>query len=170
MQAGEFFSKSANLSAAKMEEWTERMHDIAAKTAQETVAMGVITFFTLVLLPSTFVAVRYGIQPLISAAWAASPSLTQSQTFFSSGIIKFDNNDGNHTDASGGDKMGDWSLREPALKLFLVMSLPLMGISLGTWAFYRSAAFRKARERLTALELGLAEKPGDSEGLGERRL
>jgi hypothetical protein len=169
MQVGEVLSKSANLSAVKMEEWTVKMHAIAARTAQETVAMGVITFFTLVLLPSTFVAVRYGIQPLISAAWAASPSLTQSQTFFSSGIIQFDNNDGNYTDANGGGKMGDWSLRKPALKLFLVMSLPLMGISLGTWAIYRSAAFRKAREGLTSLELGLAEKPGDSEGMGERR-
>ncbi|KAK2598084.1 hypothetical protein QQS21_005795 [Conoideocrella luteorostrata] len=68
MQTGEFFSKSADNSAAKMKELTIKMHDIAARTEQETVAMGVITFFTLVFLPGTFVA-----------------------TFFSSNILKFDN-------------------------------------------------------------------------------
>ncbi len=159
MQTGEYFAKSANTSAAKMEEWTVKMHAIAARTEQETVAMGIITFFTLVLLPSTFVAVRYGPSPssLASAAALASVSLTRGwQTFFSSGILRFDD------DKSGSSKMGDWGLHRPALNLFLAMSLPLMGITLATWALYRSAAFRRARTRSVMEELPLSEKSGEN--------
>ncbi|KAK2616532.1 hypothetical protein QQS21_000575 [Conoideocrella luteorostrata] len=148
MQTGEFFAKSADTSAARMEEWTIKMHDIAARTEQETVAMSVITFFTLVFLPGTFVAVRYGI-PITGTV--ATSILTRSQTFFSSNIVKFDN--------SKSGNFGDWELQMSALKLFLTMSLPLMFITLFVWAVLRTYAGRKRRVKLALAELPLIEKP-----------
>ncbi len=40
-----------------MMQWTLKMHDIAVKTKQETLSMHVITIFTLIFLPGTFIAV-----------------------------------------------------------------------------------------------------------------
>ena len=41
-----------------MEDWTAKMHAIAVRTEQETLSMHVITIFTLVFLPGTFISVR----------------------------------------------------------------------------------------------------------------
>lgn len=139
-----------------MGDLTSKMHDIAARTEQETVAMGIITFFTLVLLPCTFVAVSYGLLLLVSAA-CASLSLMPWQTFFSSGILKFD---GDGYDAENG-RMGNWGVHKSALWLFLALSLPLMLITLATWAIYRFAARRGGRTKSTALDQPLSEKDGD---------
>ena len=54
----EFFADASRSSAESMEQWTVKMHAIAVKTERETVSMHVITIFTLVFLPGTFVAVR----------------------------------------------------------------------------------------------------------------
>ncbi|ETS83978.1 hypothetical protein PFICI_05854 [Pestalotiopsis fici W106-1] len=61
------FAVTARESADRMEDWTRQMHSIAIKTEHETVSMHVITIFTLIFLPGTFVA-----------------------TFFSSGAIQWD--------------------------------------------------------------------------------
>ncbi|KAK0622341.1 hypothetical protein B0T14DRAFT_426565, partial [Immersiella caudata] len=68
MRVGEHYAQSAEVSARTMEEWTERMHDIAAETEHETVSMHGITVLTMIFLPGTFVS-----------------------TLFSSGIWNFDN-------------------------------------------------------------------------------
>jgi len=57
MRIGEHYAQSAKISAQTMEEWTERMHDIAAKTEHETVSMHGITVLTMIFLPGTFVSV-----------------------------------------------------------------------------------------------------------------
>lgn len=146
MQVSENLMKSANL-------WTVQMHDIAARTEQETVAMGIITFFTLVLLPCTFVAVSYGLLLLVSAA-CTSLSLMPWQTFFSSGILQFDT-----ADAENG-RMGNWGVHKSALWLFLGLSLPLMVVTLATWAIYRFAAGRRERLKSTEADLPPSEKQG----------
>ncbi len=58
MRNGEHFAKSARDSTAAMEQWTVKMHDIAKQTEEETISMHVITIFTLIFLPGTFVSVR----------------------------------------------------------------------------------------------------------------
>lgn len=68
MRVGEHYARSAESSARTMQEWTERMHDIAAETEHETVSMHGITVLTMIFLPGTFVS-----------------------TLFSSGIWDFDN-------------------------------------------------------------------------------
>ncbi|KAH6639929.1 hypothetical protein BKA67DRAFT_136972 [Truncatella angustata] len=124
MRTGEFFAKQANASTVTMEQLTISMHNLATKTKKDTVSMHVITMITLFFLPGTFVAVRYGL-PLLYRS--LSSALTESQTFFSTGILNFD-----------GDKpmnnLGDWIVRPAALKLFLAICLPLMGIVLLAWA------------------------------------
>jgi len=72
MRVGEHYARSAESSARTMQEWTERMHDIAAETEHETVSMHGITVLTMIFLPGTFVS-----------------------TLFSSGIWDFDNSKGN---------------------------------------------------------------------------
>jgi hypothetical protein len=165
MEIGEFFSKQADMSAANMEQWTVKMHNIAARTEQETVAMGIITFFTLVFLPGTFVAVS--IFTVLSYATSSTslsciPTLLTEcchhQTFFSSGIVSFDH-------SAEGSEMGDWEFRWPALQLFLVMSLPLMGLTMVTWYCFRRYAGRQSRIKTLGEELPIAEKPAHI-GLG----
>lgn len=58
MRVGEYYAQSAETSAKTMQEWTERMHEIAAETEHETVSMHGITVLTLIFLPGTFVSVR----------------------------------------------------------------------------------------------------------------
>jgi len=58
MRMGQHFAKSAQVSSRTMETLTEKMHRIATKTEQETISMHVITVFTLIFLPGTFVCVR----------------------------------------------------------------------------------------------------------------
>jgi len=47
----------AKTSSDEMMKWTHKMHEIAIKTKQETLSMHVITIFTLIFLPGTFIAV-----------------------------------------------------------------------------------------------------------------
>lgn len=50
MRTAEYFAKSSEDSAGVMQVWTEQMHE-------KTMSMHVITVFTLIFLPGTFVAV-----------------------------------------------------------------------------------------------------------------
>lgn len=52
MKTAEYFASSAEESTLLMQQWTEQMH-------AKTMSMHVITVFTLVFLPGTFVAVSY---------------------------------------------------------------------------------------------------------------
>ncbi|RYP32958.1 hypothetical protein DL767_004974 [Monosporascus sp. MG133] len=65
-KTSEYFAHSAKVSSGRMEHWTVQMHKIAVKTEQETISMHVITIFTLIFLPGTFLA-----------------------TFFSSGVLNW---------------------------------------------------------------------------------
>ncbi|RYO74952.1 hypothetical protein DL764_010634 [Monosporascus ibericus] len=65
-RTSEYFAHSAKVSSDRMEDWTVKMHRIAVKTEQETISMHVITIFTLIFLPGTFLA-----------------------TFFSSGVLNW---------------------------------------------------------------------------------
>jgi len=71
IQTSKAFQLVAQTSSNEMMKWTHKMHEIAIKTKQETLSMHVITIFTLLFLPGTFLA-----------------------TFFSSGVLHWDD-DGN---------------------------------------------------------------------------
>ncbi|KAK5658134.1 hypothetical protein OQA88_2106 [Cercophora sp. LCS_1] len=71
IQTSKAFQLVAQTSSDEMMKWTHKMHEIAVKTKQETLSMHVITIFTLIFLPGTFIA-----------------------TFFSSGVLHWDE-DGN---------------------------------------------------------------------------
>ena len=57
IQTSKAFQLVAQTSSNEMTQWTLKMHEIAVKTKQETLSMHVITVFTLIFLPGTFVAV-----------------------------------------------------------------------------------------------------------------
>ena len=57
-QTSRYFADAAKNSSDKMEDWTAKMHAIAVRTEQETLSMHVITIFTLIFLPGTFISVR----------------------------------------------------------------------------------------------------------------
>ncbi|KAK3290430.1 uncharacterized protein B0H64DRAFT_427698 [Chaetomium fimeti] len=67
IQTSKAFQVVAQTSSDEMMKWTHKMHEIAVKTKQETLSMHVITIFTLIFLPGTFIA-----------------------TFFSSGVLHWD--------------------------------------------------------------------------------
>lgn len=67
IQTSKAFQLVAKTSSDEMMKWTHKMHEIAIKTKQETLSMHVITIFTLIFLPGTFIA-----------------------TFFSSGVLHWD--------------------------------------------------------------------------------
>ena len=58
IQTSKAFQLVAQTSSDEMMKWTHKMHEIAIKTKQETLSMHVITIFTLIFLPGTFIAVR----------------------------------------------------------------------------------------------------------------
>lgn len=72
-------------SALRMESLTRITGRIAEKTERETSSMHIITLVTLVFLPGTFVAVRYGLPQI----WQL---LTDQQTLFGSGLYQWDQN------------------------------------------------------------------------------
>ena len=57
MEANSRLAQKAKLSATRMEEMTQEMHEIARKTKVETVSMRIITLVTLFFLPGTFISV-----------------------------------------------------------------------------------------------------------------
>lgn len=142
MRTGENFARSAQASAHTMEALTERMHEIATKTEQETISMHVITVFTLIFLPGTFVCVRI--------RHYCPPTTTVSLTYplktlFSAEIMDFDG-------GNGTTKIGDWKVRWPALKLFLAVCIPLMAITLSAWCITYMAVRRQHKADASALK------------------
>ncbi|CRK47547.1 hypothetical protein BN1723_007604 [Verticillium longisporum] len=53
------YANSAYRSALRAEKVTAAMHDIAKRTERDTASMHIITLFTLVFLPGTFLGVRH---------------------------------------------------------------------------------------------------------------
>lgn len=124
-----------------MEEWTQNMHKIAVRTEQETVSMHIVTIFTLIFLPGTFLAVS-----LLALCWPhhqrgfpTAEALTSPQTFFSSGILHWDD---------GGALGYDWKLRKDGMKLFFAISFPMMALILAGWFALYLRARRKGGKRI----------------------
>ncbi len=59
MEASKMLAKEAQQSAGKMGLLTEKMHEVAIQTKQETVSMRIITLVTLFFLPGTFISVSH---------------------------------------------------------------------------------------------------------------
>ncbi|RYP54452.1 hypothetical protein DL768_000758 [Monosporascus sp. mg162] len=158
-RTSEYFANSANVSSNRMEQWTVKMHRIAAKTEQETISMHVITIFTLIFLPGTFLAVRLAAPHLFSDLCTAA--LTSWQTFFSSGVLNW--NDEGLLDS-------DWVLRSEALKLFLFICVPLMIAIIAGWSLMYMVVRSKRKATESAIHDGYAEEKGmtheSSVGLG----
>lgn len=57
MRLGEFFSKQSQMLAMQNKISTDSMHVMSIKSRREAVSMHVITIWTLIFLPGTFVAV-----------------------------------------------------------------------------------------------------------------
>ncbi|KAJ2902327.1 hypothetical protein MKZ38_000717 [Zalerion maritima] len=107
---------------AEMAETTTRMHTIAEKTEQETVSMHFITVLTLIFLPGTFLAVRFGAPALELISQMAA--LTFGQTFFSSGIFHWDED--TKVDS-------EYQVRGSGLALFGMICLPLTAVVMLIW-------------------------------------
>lgn len=73
MRMGEFFSKQGQMLAMQARISTDSMHIMSLKSRREAVSMHVITIWTLIFLPGTFVAVG----PPFSPSPPSTPSLTQ---------------------------------------------------------------------------------------------
>ncbi|KAI0010020.1 hypothetical protein F4779DRAFT_627455 [Xylariaceae sp. FL0662B] len=59
IMTSEYFASSAKTSSDRMETMTQKMHDITIRTEQETISMHIITIFTLIFLPGTFVSTLF---------------------------------------------------------------------------------------------------------------
>lgn len=59
MRLGEFFSKQGQMLAMQAKISTDSMHVMSIKSRREAVSMHVITIWTLIFLPGTFVAVSH---------------------------------------------------------------------------------------------------------------
>ncbi|KAM5348639.1 hypothetical protein ACJ41O_008463 [Fusarium nematophilum] len=131
MWTAEYFSTSSERSAEIMQDWTADMHE-------KTMSMHVITVFTLIFLPGTFVA-----------------------TIFSSGILTF----GQEGEGGFGSGMGDWKVRLAGLKLYAAICFPLLALTLLAWLLaYCSARLRsesQRRSRQGGREIVLKEKGDD---------
>jgi hypothetical protein len=126
-----------------MEILTTSMHVIGAMSTREAIAMRVITVVTLIYLPATFVSVST--LPLTISRTV----LTSSKTFFSTDIIKYQNqNGGNGTTATSDPFMGSFSAI--ALYRWLQLTLPLTARTLGLGYLYYKMEEKKKR-LLTAL-------------------
>lgn len=106
-----------------MEAVTDSMHEIATQTARDSASMHVITFFTLVFLPGTFLGVR-----LLMTSYLKSSNfpLTSDQTFFSTPIV-------NTPDATDTQS---WSINNDLLSLFFEICIPMMGVTVLAWYLY----------------------------------
>lgn len=138
-----------------MEQWTDAMHKIAVKTEQETVSMHVITVFTLIFLPGTFLAVRYLCQKNQQLFSAKDLTLPPPQTFFSSGILDWDD-----------DNLSSYGVRGGAMRLFFYICVPMMLlILLGWYLLYRLAQIKgrkRINEVLEEVNAGLHEASEES--------
>lgn len=106
----------------KMEAVTDSMHEIAMQTARDSSSMHVITFFTLIFLPGTFLGVRL----MTSYLKSSTDSLTSNQTFFSTPILSTPDTDNPQS----------WSINNSLLSLFFKICIPMMFITVIVWYLY----------------------------------
>ncbi|KAI1417322.1 hypothetical protein F5Y13DRAFT_83130 [Hypoxylon sp. FL1857] len=165
MQASKHFAKNAQASTnftvnmtARMNHMTEKMHDIALKTGHQTVSMHVITVFTLIFLPGTFLAVS------LPHRLSANMPLITRQTFFSSGILRWYESE----DKLAGSKYS-WNMEKDRLSLYLKIVIPMMVLIIVGWLvlYFKSKAQKKQEEEelrmLASLEEGPLESPVSEE-------
>ena len=144
--------------------WTTEMHEIALKTKQETLSMHVITVFTLIFLPGTFIAVR---NYLTRRGWQSSghatfdqelplTAISGSQTFFGSGVLRWDDD---------GTLGSDWVVRGEGIRLFLAISLPMMVIIISGWTALYWAAKKWARKHQEKMRNQTLEMLADEKGI-----
>lgn len=138
-QRVERMTKEMHHSSIEMEAMTRSMKEVAEKTEKQTASMYIMTFFTLLFLPATFVAVRFW--PLSHLSTSLNIQfLTNGQTFFSSGIYQWDQNN------AAGSTMPYW--KSEYFVLFLEICVPLTGcIILLCWFFYFWADWRRRAAR-----------------------
>ncbi|KAI1212738.1 uncharacterized protein F4807DRAFT_414287 [Annulohypoxylon truncatum] len=112
MQASKHFATNAQASTefttamtARMHIMTEKMHEIALKTGHQTVSMHVITVFTLLFLPGTFLA-----------------------TFFSSGILRWYDEEDELANSTY-----SWATEHDRLLLYLEILVPMTVLIIVGW-------------------------------------
>lgn len=131
MRAGNDVAMQATKSSLKMEEMTKHMQEIADRTERETVSMRIITLVTMFFLPGTFISVS---TPVFLLSIPVTNGLLQ--TLMSTDIIRFNDNHKTYSPS--------------ALKLFLAISIPMMGVTFCAW--YVVYWFTNNRERVQRLE------------------
>lgn len=150
IQTSKAFQLVAQTSSEEMMKWTEKMHEIAIKTKQETLSMHVITIFTLIFLPGTFIAVSMWF--LSRGGFRILTTNSRNQTFFSSGVLRWDDD---------GTLGTDYLVRGEAIRLFMSICLPMMAITIACWALMYGVARRWARRHARDLGLqGYADEKG----------
>lgn len=122
----QLMTEEMHASTMKMEEMTESTKVLAEKTEKQTTSMHIVTLVTLVFLPGTFIAVRYG----LSVFRKLTEFLTSGQTFFSSGSFQWDQNNADTT------QMPYW--KPEFFALFAEVCFPMTGIIMLIWfiSFY----------------------------------
>ncbi len=143
IQTSKAFQLVAQTSSHEMMQWTHKMHEIAIKTKQETLSMHVITIFTLIFLPGTFIAVSRSSPDLLEPSPHPDHHHPH-QTLFSSGILRWDDD---------GTLGSDWVVRGGGVRLFLSICLPLTVITVSIWGIMYAIARRWARRHGKALGL-----------------
>jgi hypothetical protein len=134
-------SERMECSTTKMENVTNSMYSIAKSTERDTASMHIITFFTLVFLPGTFLGVRI-IVPRFSKLLNAA--LIRNQSFFSTPII-------NSGDA-GSSK--PWTFNPELFRIFIEICIPLMIITIGIWLIYlHQKSRRDAQQERSARQI-----------------
>jgi hypothetical protein len=143
MRTNEFFAQQAKVSTETMENLTVNMADVAMEARKESNSMHIITIFTLIFLPGTFVAVRYGV-PYLGEVLPGT--LTAHQTFFSSGILNFDGYEGDLPMVN----MVGFNTKWAALKLFGAICIPMTVTTLTIWGIFYFLAWRQSNRNRTA--------------------
>lgn len=167
IQTSKAFQLVAQTSTDQMMKWTVEMREIAIKTKQETLSMHVITIFTLIFLPGTFIAVslppflpNFLLTPFSLFSSPSPESNLASQTMFSSGVLRWDED---------GTLGSDWVVRNDGLRLFVSICVPLTIVTISIWAAMYSLARRWARKHARPVgypeyadERGVVDASGNS--------
>ena len=145
MEINKLFAVNAQEASSRMEQLTAEMHNstlrmetlttdlgrIAEKTERETASMHIITLVTLVFLPGTFMAVRYGLR-----AGSDIRLLTRSQTLFGSGLFQWNQND---------PDMSFPIWKQEYFNLFAEICFPLMASVILIWYVTYKRSVQKRR-------------------------
>ena len=131
-----------------MEKLTKEMNELAQKTIQETVSMRIITLVTLFFLPGTFISVGFYLLLLAkeSSFWRSlcNQRLTEWQTIMSTDIVHFQDSNG-----GPGPEVFQW----PALRLYIIISLPLMVVTFAAWGIiYKLESWKAEKKRKKVID------------------